>query len=69
MTTGDLANRVLIIGLPAALALCAWGLTEIINTGRSIERMVAVVEGMQREINMQDRRLNRIEDGYIGKHP
>lgn len=69
MNANDLANKILIIGVPVSLSLCAWGLTEIIHNGKSIERMVAVVEGLQREINNQDRRINRIEDTYMGKHP
>ena len=38
MNTSDLASKVLIVGVPVAVAMCGWGLTEIISNGKRLER-------------------------------
>lgn len=67
MNLDSLASKVLVFGVPAALGMCAWGLLEIIDNGKQLERVLTSVEAMQREINSQDGRLNRLEDRYFNK--
>lgn len=67
MNANDLASRVLIIGVPAAVGMCAWGLTEIVSNGKLLERALTAIEAQQRELKMQDGRINRLEDGYFRK--
>lgn len=69
MNANDIASRVLIVGLPAAVALCAWGLSEIVNAGQTLERVLTTVEEIQSRINRQDGRINRLENQYFSPHP
>ena len=69
MNANDLASRVLIIGVPVAVGMCAWGLTEIIANGKLLERALTAIEAQQRELTSHDRRINRLENGYFGTHP
>jgi hypothetical protein len=69
MNTSDLASKVLIVGVPVAVAMCGWGLTEIISNGKRLERALTAIEAQQRQLTTQDGRINRLENGYFGAHP
>jgi len=69
VNANDLASRVLIIGVPVAVGMCAWGLTEIISNGKLLERALTAIEAQQRELTSQDGRINRLENDYFGTHP
>lgn len=65
MTASDLANKVLILGIPAAIGLCGWGLTEIINNGKLLGKALGAIESQQRELGYHDMRINRLEGKYF----
>lgn len=69
MTLDALASRVLVFGIPAAIGMCGWGLLEIVNNGRQLERVLTSVEFMQKAMISHDDRIDRLEGEYFRKHP
>lgn len=67
MNTTGVANLVMIAGIPAAIGLCAWGLTEIIASGKILERVATSIEAQQRQLSDHSSRIDRLEDTYIRK--
>lgn len=69
MTLDSLASKVLVFGVPSAIALCAWGLAEIIDNGKNVVKVLTHIEDMQKELVQQDGRIDRLENQYFGNKP
>lgn len=65
--SSEIANWAVIVGVPTALGLCAWGLSEIIASGKTIQRMLGVLEGIQKDVNRHDTRITKLEDRNSGQ--
>lgn len=69
MTTNELANKVLIFGIPVVIGLAGWAMLEIVSAGKTLERVLATVEFIQTRMIRHEYRLDRLEGDYFGKHP